>query len=214
MSKDYIEIKQFAEIAGVSVQSIYKRLKKQNNPLQPYFKEVDGKKFLRRSALLNVYGIEDPVVPLQRAIEEDQRPHEAEPEKKESPASEPKEKKDPTERLLDLLEQQLKEKDLQLQEKDKQIKEKDEQIKTILSELQAITKVADQQQQLTAMDKGLLPKAKKDPEDPEVNAASFGSVDPEDPEVNAAAVAEIDPEDPERSAAEPKKKGLFSWLRG
>ena len=30
LSKDYIEIKQFAEIAGVSVQSIYKRLKKQN----------------------------------------------------------------------------------------------------------------------------------------------------------------------------------------
>lgn len=206
MSKDYIEIKQFAEIAGVSVQSIYKRLKKQNNPLQPYFKEVDGKKFLRRSALKNVYGIEDYEAgyedhraPLQFSTETDKPIHEAAAEKKESPASEPKEKKDPTERLLDLLEQQLKEKDQQLQEKDKQIKEKDEQIKTILGELQAITKVADQQQQLTAMDKGLLPKAKKDKKDPEVKAA---------------AVVEVDPEDPERSAAEPKKKGLFSWLRG
>lgn len=203
MNKDYIGIAEFAEIAGVSVQSIYKRLKKKDNPLQPYYKEVEGKKFLRRSALLNVYGIEDPVVPLQRAIEEDQPIHEAAAEKKDPPTSDPIEKKDPTERLLDLLEQQLKEKDLQLKEKDKQIEEKDEQISSLLNRLEDITRVADQQQKLSAADKGLLPPAdNKTIIDPvvEVDNAAAGSVD----------LPAIDKE----TAAEPKKKGFFSWLRG
>ena len=203
LSKDYIEIKQFAEIAGVSVQSIYKRLKKQNNPLQPYFKEVDGKKFLRRSALLNVYGIEDPVVPLHRAIEEDQPLHEAEPMREEKPASAAAEKKDPTERLLDLLEQQLKEKDQQLKEKDKQIQEKDEQINSLLDRLADITRVADQQQKLSAADKGLLPPAD-----------NKTIVDPVVEVKEAAAETEDPPATDKETAAEPKKKGLLSWLRG
>lgn len=203
MNKDYIGIAEFAEIAGVSVQSIYKRLKKKDNPLQPYYKEVEGKKLLRRSALLNVYGIEDPVVPLQRAIEEDQPIYEAAAEKKDQPASDPTAKKDPTERLLDLLEQQLKEKDLQLKEKDKQIQEKDEQISSLLNRLEDITRVADQQQKLSAADKGLLPPA-------DVRTV----IDPVVEVEKAAGGSEESPAIDKETAAEPKKKGLFSWLRG
>lgn len=210
MNKDYIGIAEFAEIAGVSVQSIYKRLKKKDNPLQPYYKEVEGKKFLRRSALLTVYGIkdhkagiEDPVVPLHFSTEREQPLHEAAAEKKEPPASEPTEKKDPTERLLDLLEQQLKEKDLQLKEKDKQIQEKDDQISSLLDRIEDITRVADQQQKLSAADKGLLPPG---------NANTV--IDPVVEVKNAAAGSEESPEMDNENAAEPKKKGFFSWFRG
>ena len=46
--KEYISIKEFAELAGVSQQAIYKQL---NNKLKPYLKVVEGKKTLEKSAL-------------------------------------------------------------------------------------------------------------------------------------------------------------------
>ena len=46
--KDYISIKEFAELAGVSQQAIYKQL---NNKLKTYLKVVDNKKMLNKSAL-------------------------------------------------------------------------------------------------------------------------------------------------------------------
>lgn len=46
--KEYLSIKEFAELAGVSQQAIYKQL---NNKLKKYLKEVDGKKTLEKSAL-------------------------------------------------------------------------------------------------------------------------------------------------------------------
>lgn len=48
MAKEYISIKEFAELAGVSQQAIYKQL---NNKLKTYLKIVDGKKTLEKSAL-------------------------------------------------------------------------------------------------------------------------------------------------------------------
>lgn len=48
MAKEYISIKEFAELAGVSQQAIYKQL---NNKLKSYLKVVDGKKTLDKSAL-------------------------------------------------------------------------------------------------------------------------------------------------------------------
>ena len=55
---EYISIKEFAEQAGVSVQSIYKRLNRLNNPLNQYIKLVENQKMLNISALEEVYGIE------------------------------------------------------------------------------------------------------------------------------------------------------------
>ena len=48
MAKEYISIKEFAELAGVSQQAIYKQL---NNKLKTYLKVVDSKKMLDKSAL-------------------------------------------------------------------------------------------------------------------------------------------------------------------
>lgn len=48
MEKEYLSIKEFAAVVGVSQQAIYKQL---NNRLKSYLKVVDGKKMLEKSAL-------------------------------------------------------------------------------------------------------------------------------------------------------------------
>lgn len=62
---EYISIKEFAKRAGVSVQSIYKRLNGLNNPLNQYIKLVENQKMLNISALEEIYGIEveQPIQP-------------------------------------------------------------------------------------------------------------------------------------------------------
>ena len=53
--KEYLSIKEFAGAAGVSTQSVYKRLA---TSLQPYVKEVANQRMLNIRALQDVYGIE------------------------------------------------------------------------------------------------------------------------------------------------------------
>lgn len=64
---ELLTVQEFAEIAGVSVQSIYKRL---NNSLNPYFQLVEWRKMLKRSALFEVYGVEveQPIKPFVKPI--------------------------------------------------------------------------------------------------------------------------------------------------
>ena len=64
---ELLTVQEFAEIAGVSVQSIYKRF---NNSLNPYFQLVEWRKMLKRSALFEVYGVEveQPIKPFVKPI--------------------------------------------------------------------------------------------------------------------------------------------------
>ena len=48
MDKEYLSVKEFAAAAGLTPQAVYKKL---NNQLKPYFKMVDGKKTIEKSAL-------------------------------------------------------------------------------------------------------------------------------------------------------------------
>ena len=48
MKKEYISIKEFAEVVGISQQAVYKQL---NNKLKPYLKVVENKKMLDKSAV-------------------------------------------------------------------------------------------------------------------------------------------------------------------
>ena len=48
MNKEYLTIKEFADLKGVSVSSVYKRLK---TSLQPFLEEVEGKKVLNIKVL-------------------------------------------------------------------------------------------------------------------------------------------------------------------
>ena len=45
-----MQIKDFADLVGVSPQSIYKRMKKENNPIKPYLKEVKGVQCISKAA--------------------------------------------------------------------------------------------------------------------------------------------------------------------
>ena len=99
--KDFLTIKEFAEAAGVSQQSIYKRLNKENNPLTTYLKEVENKKYIKASALSVLYGIKSDDDEAEVVEQETQ--------------NEPEEIiKNSVDRLIDILEQQLQEKEARI----------------------------------------------------------------------------------------------------
>lgn len=54
VESEYLTVKEFAEKAGVSVQSVYQRL---NKSLKPYFKVIKGVKYIENKALTEVYGL-------------------------------------------------------------------------------------------------------------------------------------------------------------
>ena len=144
MGKDLLTVKDFAEKAGVSVQSIYKKLAKTNNPIQRYLKVVDGVKYIEPRALEILYS------PKAASAADDEEP----PVVEETPPPKqaaPQQSKNSTDRILDLLEKQLEEQRRQLLEKDRQLQEKDNQIKSLLDRLEESSKIINQQQQLTAM---------------------------------------------------------------
>ena len=57
MDKEYLTIKELADLAGVSTQSVYKLLK---SKLADYETTVNGKRMIRSAALKEVYGKVDP----------------------------------------------------------------------------------------------------------------------------------------------------------
>lgn len=142
MEKDLLTVKDFAQLAGVSVQSIYKKIGKPNNPIQRYLVELKGLKYIRRAALDVLYS----PAPAATVFQEEQ------------PAQndEPAQTKTGTNRLLDILETQLADQRRQLEEKDKQIADQSRQISQLLEQLAESTKIINQQQQLTAMNTQLL----------------------------------------------------------
>jgi len=149
VGEEFLTVKEFAELAGVSVQSVYKKLGKSNNPIQRYLKVVDGVKYISRTALDVLYASG----PAPRAEEREQSILD----------DEPQQMKNSTDRLLDILEQQLEEQRRQIQEKDIQIAAQNEQIKSLLARLEESSKIIDQQQKLTAMNtKALLETEKKE----------------------------------------------------
>lgn len=59
LSNNFISVKEFAKLAGVSSQSVYKKLNRLNNELQTYSTIVDNKKVIDTTALWEVYKIEE-----------------------------------------------------------------------------------------------------------------------------------------------------------
>lgn len=194
MEKDLLTVKEFADLAGVSVQSIYKKLGKANNPIQRYLKVVDGVKYIERRAYAILYSSAPAPTAAEEAppaIVEEQTP----PQPGESEAPPPKSS---TDRILDILEQQLEEQRRQLQEKDKQIAAQTEQINSLLARLEESSQIINQQQQLTAMN---------------VKALTGG----ESKEEPAAVDVEPQPQPEEKQTMPPppppEKKGFFSFFK-
>ena len=145
MRQDYLSVKDFGELAGVSVQSIYAKINNLKHPIQQYLKIIDGKKYISRAAYYDLYGGEyaaEDITELQEDIKQEQQPEQ------------PKEKES-IDRLLDILEMQLEEQRRQLQEKDKQIE-------SLLKRLEETSQLKNQQQQLTALNHKTLTDQKEE----------------------------------------------------
>lgn len=214
MEKDLLTIKDFAQLAGVSVQSIYKKIGKPNNPIQRYLVVVDGLKYIRRSALDVLYS----PAPASAVSLEEQPPQN----------DEPAQTKSGTDRLLDILETQLADQRRQLEEKDKQIADQSRQISQLLEQLAESTKIINQQQQLTAMNTQFLlgqPAAATGTEEEppaEITDPPAAAEDPrpvrENPPPTPAAEEEELPAAPASTGTEeeqpPRKLGFFQRIFG
>lgn len=197
MEKNLLTVKEFADLAGVSVQSIYKKLGKANNPIQRYLKVVDGVKYIERRAYAILYSSAPAPTAAEEAppaIVEEQTP----PQPGESEAPPPP--KSSTDRILDILEQQLEEQRRQLQEKDKQIAAQADQINSLLARLEESSQIINQQQQLTAMN---------------VKALSGGESKEEPAAVDVEPQPQPQPEEKQTTPPPPppEKKGFFSFFK-
>lgn len=197
MEKDLLTVKEFADLAGVSVQSIYKKLGKANNPIQRYLKVVDGVKYIERRAYAILYSSAPAPTAAEEAppaIVEEQTP----PQPGESETPPPP--KSSTDRILDILEQQLEEQRRQLQEKDKQIAAQADQINSLLARLEESSQIINQQQQLTAMN---------------VKALSGGESKKEPAAVDVEPQPQPQPEEKQTTPPPPppEKKGFFSFFK-
>lgn len=122
---EYLTIKKFAEVAGVSTQSVYKRLA---TSLQPYVKEVANQKVLNMQALQAVYGIEvgNSCKPKRQEVVNGCKPKN-------------EEKAYYEERIRELMEQ-VHELEIRLGEKESLIKEKDAHIEDLRSQVEHLKK--------------------------------------------------------------------------
>ena len=102
MEKEYLTIKEYATIRGVTVSSVYKRL---NSTLKEYLVEVEGRKMLKYTVLAA-----EGIKPLNGEVENNSTP-------RVQPHSTPHVQQDST-----LLEEQIKAKDKQIELLNEQIK--------------------------------------------------------------------------------------------
>lgn len=123
--KEYLTVKEFAEIANVSTQSVYKRLA---TSLQPYVKEVANQKVLNIQALQDVYGIEvgNSCKPERQEVDNRCQP------KNEEKAYHEEQIKSLTDRIHEL--------EIRLSEKESLIKEKDAHILDLRSQVEHLKK--------------------------------------------------------------------------
>ena len=135
---NYISIKEFSQMAKVSQQSIYKRMRKEDNPLNKFIKLGEKGKPVISTDALALYDKEKIII------------DEAEPpaEKDNKPAS-----NNIVNEVIEILREQLEEERKQKQALQEMLVSKDNQINELLKRLEETTKALDQQQQLCALDK-------------------------------------------------------------
>jgi len=147
--KERLTIKEFAEVAKVSPQSIYKRLKKKDNPIQAYMIEEGEQIFLRSEALAELYRIEIEKTTSQPSL------------KVEQPKIESKEKQENATKVKEDIEQTASFKVIeilreQIEAQRKDIENKNKQIEELNNRLAETTLLLDQQQKLSIADKKQL----------------------------------------------------------
>ena len=143
--EDYLLIQKFADLAGVTTQSIYKRIKKPNNPIHSFLKETEEGLKLHRSALDLLYSKKAKGTTTQPRLEV-HKPLLEKTEEKENKKQVYEIETTASGKVIDILKEQLEAQKIQIQEKDKQIAELNER----LAESQ---RMLDQQQKLSMADK-------------------------------------------------------------
>lgn len=128
MSDRYLSIKDFARAAGVSVQSVYKRLNQVENPLNQYLNLIDGRKMLDIKALKDLYGVEVEQ-PVEQPLNQSYQPNSTGDTAIKA-----------LNRQLGVLQDQLKSKDLQIEELNQRLKESMQ----LLDQQQKLTAIAEQ----------------------------------------------------------------------
>lgn len=139
--KDYLYIPDFASKAGVTPQAVYKRIKKPNNPIHSFIKEEPEGLTIHKSALEVLYGIKEEETTIQPGSKVDKpllnKPKENQEEKHQETASN---------KVIEILREQLQAQREEIQEKNKQIADLNER----LADSQ---RMIDQQQRLSMADK-------------------------------------------------------------
>lgn len=188
MDKEYLTIKEYAEIKGVSVQSVYKRL---NGTLKPFLSTVEGRKVLSRKALGENFKPFKPSTSFNveneglKVVENGTRPCTNTNESSSSTHAEIERINRRNEEIIDELRQQIKEKDSQLKEMSDKLFSLFETNQRLLENNQSLQ--LNYQMLLTGKENVV--------------------VNGEENEQGARAYEEEDkPEEP------PKKKGLLNWL--
>ena len=217
-----LTIKEFAELASVSVQSVYKRLSKEQNELKGFVREIDGQKFIMEEALEICYknSTTQPVEqPSLKGVEGAETTEKNE-ENTEIPSSDPTVLV--TLEMVKILKDQVAAQKIELEEKNKQI----ENLSDLLKKEQENLKVA---QSLAAADKQRIleledkVKAAEDPiVDVEVEAAAADQGETVEPDQNeaspaadkgfAAASTSLDPAEVDQPPQEKKKENVFKRI--
>lgn len=144
-----LSIKDFSEVAKVSPQSIYKRLKKLDNPLQAYVVKEGDQIMLQKIALKELYNIEVDLTTTQPSLKVEQP--KAEDKETQENATKVNEEQEQTAsfKVIQILREQI-----EAQRKD--IENKNKQIDELNNRLAETTQLLDQQQKLSLADKKQL----------------------------------------------------------
>lgn len=150
MNEDqYLSIKDFAQAAGVSVQSVYKRLNQVENPLNQYLNLIDGRKMLDIKALKGLYGVEVEQ-PVEQPLNQSCQPNSTGDTAIKA-----------LNQQLGVLQDQLKSKDLQIEELNQRLKESMQ----LLDQQQKLTAIAEQK--VMMLEQQEAADQEEDPKEPE-----------------------------------------------
>ena len=181
IEKDLLTIPEFAEAAGKKKQGLYQQVKNENSKIFPYIVFRGKTPYIKIEALKEVYGIEQ--ADSQDENQESQAKSQAQSQENQAAPTQAEQESS----FILFLQEQLKEKDRQLAEKDKQIEK--------------ITLLLDQEQQLHARTNFLLAEYQKREAEQEEQAgeADTGAEEPQAPP-------------PQEQDQEPQKKRSW-WYR-
>ena len=143
--EEYLSIQEFAQLAGVTPQSIYKRIRKSNNQIHSFLKKDEEGLKLHKSALSILYGISEEETTNKPSLKVD-KPKEEEKQQKQEKIKETQIKETADQKVIEILREQI-----EILRKDNE--GKDKQIAELHERLAESQKMIDQQQKLSMADK-------------------------------------------------------------